>query len=140
GEFTFAWYRGPLAPVLPKPFADNPPLATSAQATIYDPQWGTFDQSLAVAWQTGRLLALSDKTFSTTLLAWRREGHQMVNLLAERLPKAKLAGLRAGNEAVPPEVLEQHYPSEQFMDRLISVFGRRVAPTLTAPGHAVSPL
>jgi hypothetical protein len=140
GEFTFAWYRGPLAPVLPKPFADNPHLATAAQATIYDPQWGVFDQSLAAAWQTGRLLALSDKTFATTLLAWRREGHQMVNLLAERLPAAKLAALQSSNESASMEVLEQNYASQQFMDRLVSVFGRRIAPKMTEPGNAVSPL
>lgn len=140
GEFTFAWYRGPLAPVLPKPFHENPPLTNSAQATIYDPTWGVFDQSLAVAWQTGRLLALSDKTFSTTLLAWRREGHQMVNLLAERMPAAKLAAARAGNGPSLAEAMAPRFPSQQGMDRLLNAFAKRVAPRLAEPGRAVSPI
>jgi hypothetical protein len=38
-----------------------------------------------VAWQIGRLLALSDGTFATALMNWRQEGHRLVDLVNERL-------------------------------------------------------
>lgn len=92
GEQTFAWYRGPLAPVTtkrfietddttPAPNMDVPMNATDAM--IYDPTSGLFDQSYATAFQTGRSLALANLTFATNLLQWRREAHALVDLLME---------------------------------------------------------
>ncbi len=93
GDQSFAWYRGPLAPVVaeeflapPDPGKENPrtPVNTS-EAMIFDPTTGVFDLSYAVAFQTGRSLALSSLPFSTALLQWRREAHASVDLLMERL-------------------------------------------------------
>jgi hypothetical protein len=94
GEQTFAWYRGPFASVPltsflqpPGPAAAPSPLTplTTAQAMVYDPTTGLFDQSYAVAFQTGRALALASKPFSTSLLQWRRASYAVVDLLLEYL-------------------------------------------------------
>ncbi|WP_405082329.1 hypothetical protein ACI48J_07535 [Paenibacillus chitinolyticus] len=85
GEDTFAWYRGPLAPVRPAPFLPAEPLLTADAALIYDKANGLFDASLAAAWQIGRSLALSDTTFGSLLLDYRRRCHRLTDLLYHRL-------------------------------------------------------
>lgn len=112
GEATFAWYRGPLAPVPTARFLettgpDVPDNAaaprTAAEAMVYDSETGLFDQSYAVAWQTGRMLALADSIFSTELLAWRRQAHALVDLLLERIRSPHLGGLLHGADVVDDE-------------------------------------
>jgi hypothetical protein len=94
GERGFAWYRGPLAPVVAAEFmraaapggGANPAAPkNSSEAMIFDASTGVFDLSYAVAFQTGRSLALSSLPFSTALLQWRREAHALVDLLSENL-------------------------------------------------------
>ncbi len=93
GDRSFAWYRGPLAPVVPEEFLappnsgqENPRTPTNtSEAMIFDTANGVFDLSYAVAFQTGRSLALSSLPFSTALLQWRRESHASVDILMERL-------------------------------------------------------
>jgi hypothetical protein len=70
GESTVSWYRGPLVPVITKRDQYGP-YQFSDHAIRYDPGNGLFDMSYAVAWQIGRLLALSDPTFSQALYDWR---------------------------------------------------------------------
>jgi hypothetical protein len=94
GEQTFAWYRGPLAPVVAPPLVNamdvtnpvdnNTPLNTS-EAMIYDPATGLFDQSYAVAFQTGRSLALANQPFATDLIQWRRSAQGLVDKLVQQL-------------------------------------------------------
>ena len=102
GEQTFAWYRGPLAPVVTTRFlettdptvAANPDVPMNAsEAMIYDPASGLFDQSYAVAFQTGRSLALANLTFATNLLQWRREAHALVDLLMEYMRSPLLSSI-----------------------------------------------
>jgi hypothetical protein len=100
GEQTFAWYRGPLSPVPTARFlettdpaqADNVevPLNVS-DAMIYDKATGIFDQSYAVAFQTGRSLALASLPFATELLQWRRQANALVDLLMEYIQSPQLA-------------------------------------------------
>ncbi|GLW11365.1 hypothetical protein Misp01_64930 [Microtetraspora sp. NBRC 13810] len=81
GETTYGWYRGPLTPVVP---ATTPQAAgaTSADELIgYDPAWGTFDLSLAAAFETGRALALADSAFAQHLTALKRGGRTLVDAL-----------------------------------------------------------
>lgn len=93
GEQSFAWYRGPLAPIVAQEFLapesgtkDNPLTPTNtSEAMIFDPVTGVFDLSYSVAFQTGRSLALNSLPFSTALLQWRRDSHAAVDRLAERL-------------------------------------------------------
>lgn len=84
GERTTAWYRGPLLPVPTKQVQRDDPFVTADSAMVYDQKTGLFDLSLATAWQIGRLVALADKTFSTDMLRWRREGRQVLRMVQER--------------------------------------------------------
>ncbi len=102
GESTFAWYRGPLAPLVTRRFLEvtgeisainlDVPLNTS-EAMVYDPITGVFDQSYAVAFQTGRSMALADLPFSTSLLQWRRDAHAIVDRLMEYMRSPHLRGI-----------------------------------------------
>ena len=80
GEQTTAFYRGPLVPnmVANQQFS---PHFSAESAMIYDENIGLFDVSYAVAWQTGRLLALSDTHFSKSLLEWKKQTNQLLNVL-----------------------------------------------------------
>lgn len=83
GERTTAWYRGPCLPV---PRAPTPRFFQAAGAAeTYDPHTGLFDVSLAVAWQTGRSMALADRPFAAALVRWVREGLGLLMLAAERI-------------------------------------------------------
>ena len=102
GEQTFAWYRGPLAPVVSASFLnptdpENPTDVSApsnvSEAMVYDPATGLFDQSYAVAFQTGRSLALASQTFAVNLLQWRRTAHGIVDRLMERISSRSLAGI-----------------------------------------------
>jgi hypothetical protein len=59
---TFAWYRGPLAPVKRDPVTTNV-FEEADAAMILDPDRGIMDVSYAAAWELGRLLALSSPAF-----------------------------------------------------------------------------
>lgn len=107
GEQTFAWYRGPLSPVVTSPFMDSTAPGSpdnlsaprsSGEAMVYDRDSGLFDQSYAVAFQTGRSLALSSLPFATSLLQWRRVAHGVVDLLLELMRSPSISAiLRANN-------------------------------------------
>lgn len=83
GEQTAAWYRGPLLPVT-LDLAKWQPLFSAESGMIYDQATGLFDLSYAVAWQIGRLLALSDAEFAVGLMNWRKEQKVAQNLRLEQ--------------------------------------------------------
>ena len=104
GGETFGWYRGPFSPVPVTEFMGNAPPNTPANpkaptsasdALIYDQVNGLFDTSYAVAFQTGRSLALASLPFATALLQYRRESHtlldQLLELMRDPLLSRKLA-------------------------------------------------
>ncbi|RAJ83684.1 hypothetical protein CLV59_103656 [Chitinophaga dinghuensis] len=72
GENTFAWYRGPLTPLLPQPNIPDNPYPNSDAALIFDKTRGIFDVSLAAAWETGRSAALADAKFEQSLIGLRK--------------------------------------------------------------------
>jgi hypothetical protein len=80
GDEVRCWYRGPL---LPHPAdTDSPriPLAhASDQLRTVIPD-GREDLSLAVAFEIGRLLALSSPAMITALMSWRQNGYQVARL------------------------------------------------------------
>lgn len=107
GEQTTSWFRGPLAPyaTAPDPYA---PYSTSDAAIRYDPARGLLDRSYAVAWQIGRLLALADASFTQTVIAWRRQGEEVI---AGRQNDLRLA--RRLRLAMPPRELARPRRSRQ---------------------------
>lgn len=78
GEKTTAFYRGPLTPNIVKN-QNHAPNFSAESAMVYDMNTGIFDTSLAVAWQTGRLLALSDAMFSKSLLQWKKQANSFLD-------------------------------------------------------------
>lgn len=85
GDHTFAWYHGPFVPYPVAPIsAGTAFFSSSAAATIYDSETGTFDLSYAAGWELGRMLALSDRAYSTNQQRARKAVRRMVNLVRER--------------------------------------------------------
>lgn len=105
GEKTVSWYRGPLAPYLPKLHV-KVPLASADQANEFDPTTGFFDQSYGAAWTLGRLLALQDTGFSTGLYEWKNGlTQQCVDAIEDEILNASFNALltRGGT----PRLLER---------------------------------
>jgi hypothetical protein len=101
-ETTVSWYHGPLSPIdAASPVLPKVPIASPDEALMFDPTTGLFDASLAAAWTIGRLLALQDKSFATSLYQWKRGRYQDVvdrverELLAEILGRPEFAQRRA---------------------------------------------
>jgi hypothetical protein len=78
GETTVSWYRGPLSPIDRARAGPALPVSSPDQALIFDPATGMFDASLAAAWTIGRLVALQDQSYATSLYAWKRGQAQAV--------------------------------------------------------------
>jgi hypothetical protein len=67
-----SWYRGPLSAGTAQASAPTLPITSPDVVTAFDPTTGMLDVSLAAAWTLGRMLALDDTTFSTTLYNWKQ--------------------------------------------------------------------
>ena len=150
GQETFCWYRGPLAaaPIAPA-LTDRAP-RTSAAAMVYDPDHGVFDLSYAVAFQTGRLLALSSSGFSVSLMGWRRAANRVVDTLVSRARSPHLAALATdarplGDRSVTQlrQLLRAPAPVRaSFAAALTGPFHEHVAPHLasaTSPAGGLRP-
>jgi hypothetical protein len=156
GEQTFAWYRGPLAPVVTKEFSEttspdkpeNPsvPLNTS-EAMVYDPATGLFDQSYAVAFQTGCSLGLASLPFATNLLEWRRTAHGLIDLLLEYMRSPHLKGILQRENILDPngnlsdvgltdlaELLDADIVPNAFKDFLAKEFADNIAKLIGQSG------
>jgi hypothetical protein len=115
GEPTRVWYRGPLVarPVTRTQPDANGPLAllhASDQARRIGPD-GRENLSLAVAFEIGRLLALSEPSIVAALLTWRKDGYDTARRGVMLGLDEQLAGIldanvgrgfaaRAGNELI----------------------------------------
>jgi hypothetical protein len=156
GEATFCWYRGPLTPTPvatfmqtnPESAADNPMAPRNvAQAMIYEPVTGLFDQSYAVAFQTGRSLALASLPFSTSLLQWRRAAHHVVDVLLEMIRSPNLSGILQQDGLVDGSgnltgagvsdlaaLLDANIVSNAFQDFLATEFADNIASQIGKAG------
>lgn len=150
GEQTFGWYRGPLSPVPVQNFISTKqetpndpgnwkPFGTASSALIYDKARGLFDVSYAVAWETGRLLALSNGHLSQELLDWQRKGHHLLDLIIER--KNQIPALKdfdPSNPVSEKDLLDQIQPyavTGDFMTYLLTQFSDQLAPKLSEEPH-----
>jgi hypothetical protein len=95
-----SWYRGPLLP-FDNPRTGEPPFASADALVRYDPEHGMFDVTLAAAWQLGRLLALSDRSFATTLYDWKQGRLTSAVVDFERKQLADRIGVDPGLLAEP---------------------------------------
>jgi hypothetical protein len=131
GDNVSAWYRGPLCPA-PTTRVPMDPVLFSGQAMVYDSHSGMFDQSYAVAWETGRLLALSDRSFATTLLEWRGQGQRLLNQLHFNIRTAAkqevsldsaLSAVDDVSRLCEPDLLA----TKTFLPYVVNAFARSVA-------------
>jgi hypothetical protein len=149
GEQTFAWYRGPFAPVPVKNFistaqqtAPDPsgwqPFERASSALVYDKKYGVFDVSYGVAWETGRLLALANPHFGQELLDFERKGHNLIDLILER--KSQIAALQNFDPDSPDDPtekslldqIEAYAVTGDFMSYFVTQFSAQIAPKLYA--------
>jgi hypothetical protein len=135
GEQTAGWCRGPLSPfaVTPAP-PGRTPLATSDAALVYDQLTGMFDLSYAIAWQIGRLLALTDTAFCAALLALRA---QVSATVVQTDLRDDLAARFAATLALPQSPAERLAPRaasracrEFLFGRLPGLLTHELAPLL----------
>jgi hypothetical protein len=129
GERTFAWYRGPFTPrpVLRFP-PDRPPFKNSTQVMVYDQEHGLFDLSYATAWETGRLLALSDQRFGAALLNWRRTAHRVIDQRMES------SAASADPAAASNSTTYKKSAEEAFMTDLLRHFAASIEQSLFKQG------
>jgi hypothetical protein len=85
GDHTASWFHGPLIPGKNTSPEMDLPARSSDELVRYDPDLAMFDVSYAAAWELGRLLALQDKAFSTSLFQWKREHAQQLAQHEQRL-------------------------------------------------------
>jgi hypothetical protein len=94
GQNSFGWYRGPFNPVVPALIENTlpgftgegrTPLTTSDEALIYDQVNGVFDLSYAVAFETGRMLTLGNKSAALAVWSWKRDAMQLLQILSNLL-------------------------------------------------------
>lgn len=79
---TFAWYRGPLAP-LKRDQVTGTTFARADAAMILDPERGIMDVSYASAWELGRLNALSSPAFVKGLRLFVERRHNATDFANE---------------------------------------------------------
>ena len=79
---TFAWYRGPLAPLTREQVAQTTFDHVDA-AMIFDSQRGVMDVSYASAWELGRLLALSSPAFVKGMRLFVERRHNATDFAKE---------------------------------------------------------
>ena len=133
GEDSFAWYRGPLAPVVTEPLVKSGPFLSADSAMAYQSEYGIFDLSLAAAWEAGRAAALADESFGGTLLDFRRRGHKLTDDLLHRLdndhfPPQQIAGLASDTSV-----------EDTFLALLEAGLVGTIAPAATPPPPPDSP-
>lgn len=116
GEDSFAWYRGPLTPVFTTELQKSTPFVTGDAALIYDPENGVFDMSLAAAWEIGRAVALSDKSYGQKILDFRRNGHRVTDNLLHRLQSAHFT----------EDQIEQVEQGSQIQDNFLQVLNTQL--------------
>lgn len=149
GEQTFGWYRGPLSPVPVTPYLTDTPPRTAAEAIVYDSTRGIFDLSYGVAFQTGRLVALSSSSFSVAMLDWRRQLHAVVDKLIQRCNSTHLQNFSGDTRPLTERsveelrtLLEPAIPiQDHFKKLLVGDFAKHVAPRLfTSDGDVSTPV
>jgi hypothetical protein len=137
GDHTFAWYHGPFVPQPIQPFSGLQSFPSSAAAAIYDAASGTFDLSYATAWEAGRLLALSDRAYSTSAVRARKATRKVVNLARERMRGA----MRKGENADLGTILEPARESRSFVAWLAAsaaaALPKRGTPAIPPPAERV---
>ncbi|NLR67939.1 hypothetical protein HGH92_26780 [Chitinophaga varians] len=133
GESTFAWYRGPLAPLLPTPSTAH--YNTADAALIFDQTHGIFDVTLAAAWETGREIALADADFMSKVKEFRKQLNLIVDKLLHRSTSPYFAQQTIA-DIDPYETVEERLQSI-ITPQLIAAIGNTATQKQAAPANVV---
>ena len=134
GNQTFGWYRGPMSPIKTARFTHTGKIdhfVSSSDAVIYDSEIGMFNMSYSVAWQAGRLLALSDRTFGTALLKWRRQSSRLVDLIATRAKLDNISDFLKNNDDDINTWLNKQIMTDAYVKYLVSDFAVQITSKLS---------
>lgn len=102
GDQTASWFHGPLIPGENTYREIDLPVRSADELLRYDPSLSMFDISYAAAWQLGRLLALQDKSVSTSLYQWKRQRAQSLAQERQWVP-----GMPFQKKTTPPADLPE---------------------------------
>jgi hypothetical protein len=108
GEATVSWYRGPLVPLYIPKETKYSFLPAADGAMRYDPTIGMFDVTYASAFQLGRLLALQDRHFSTTLQAYRCNVQCQINHVLSKINTMSMLNVTDNGEATAQEFMKRY--------------------------------
>jgi hypothetical protein len=133
---TFAWYRGPLAPLV-RPSLNRPPFRRADSALIFDERTGLFDVSYAAAWQLGRLLALSSPAFAKGLRLFVERSHNAAEFA--RRVETFLELHRSAFEDLSKGGAPQHSVEELVVTDELVEWIARAALLYPAPFHYLVP-
>ncbi|MCG1038840.1 MULTISPECIES: hypothetical protein [Burkholderiaceae] len=139
GDKTLSWYRSPLSPLKPDNFTRGsalPQFNAASDAVIFDPQTGLFNLSYSVAWQTGRLMALGNRAFATSLMDWRRKLNRIIDLLANLAQEDQLQNFLDTYDGDINQFFHDQLITESFLNFMLNDFSKLIAPNVNA--NAVS--
>lgn len=158
GEPSPAWFRGPLAPAAvpraePPAPGEPPPMAHHADQLRRVTPDGQEDLGYAAAFETGRLLALSQPGVAGALARWRAQAYgaarvqQVVSDAMSSLPAPVAAGLGAADPLTDPALATRPRTLGARASRaLVGVLGADPAAAfgparpVADPGNAAGPL
>ena len=111
-EKTVSWYRGPLTPYPIKSSKISFPISSPDQATVFDPTTGMFDLSYSSAWTVGRMMALQDTSFSTSLYLWKKGlTQQAINSVEEDIMSQQFSVVLNNGEQPAAMLNATHTPT-----------------------------
>ncbi len=151
GQATLAWYRGPFTPGVPNMIQNTlpgyfntdggAPITTPDEAIIYDPAFGTFDLSYAIAFETGRMVTLANRTAALAVWNWKKDGINLLQLLNNLVEEAQagagstlLSRRRTSKmvkdgvidwELIKAQLKDKHAGPRNFLGYLSTSFGAR---------------
>jgi hypothetical protein len=112
GDKTASWYHGPLIPGKSTAAEISLPVSAADALVRYDPAISMFDVSYAAAWELGRLLALRNKAFSTSLYQWKRLHAQQLAQAEQKLTHLPFQTTTTTTDAPPlPDAVSSWFES-----------------------------
>jgi hypothetical protein len=141
GQDSFCWYRGPLIPFKESPFRSLPEarsFGVADDAMIIHQSSGMFDLAYSVAWQSGRLMALSNRAFAISLMDWRKKVNYLYWLHRNLADHGVIENGQDPDESVLAQI-HQKLVSKSFIDYVLKDFMNLLSNPQVTPQHAPVP-
>jgi hypothetical protein len=141
GQDSFCWYRGPLIPFKESPFRSLPEarsFGVADDAMFIHQSSGMFDFAYSVAWQSGRLMALSNRAFAISLMDWRKKVNHLHWLHRNLADHGVIENGQDPDESVLAQI-HQKLVSKSFIDYVLKDFVNLLSNPQATPQHAPVP-